>query len=173
MGPAGFTYRYVTAMIDPAISYYGIRPDDVGLNRINVIQGANLPPISDGTQLTITSGTPPGGLSIGDVYFVRNLSFNGSSYQFSLAATFGGSAISVTSNGSGVMRFYNIPDVTTKIIIAEGNPDPVNASDVYVSAFAPAYPATQSIAATLEISKPGYQSAYVNVYVTVGVPSSG
>lgn len=51
---------------------------------------------TDGQKVTFFNGTPPGGLTEGTVYFVRDAA----SDTFKVAATSGGTAIDITSAGS-------------------------------------------------------------------------
>jgi hypothetical protein len=62
--------------------------------------------LADGNRVELeapSGATLPAGVSVNTIYFVRDSTTN----TFKLAATSGGAAIDITSNGSGVVRFIN------------------------------------------------------------------
>ena len=68
--------------------------------------------LSDGDAVFVHSfGTLPGGLSAGTVYYVRDSTTN----TFKLAATSGGSAIDITSTGSGGVHYWDKPTCTISV----------------------------------------------------------
>ena len=76
--------------------------------------------LQNNDTLILTATTIPGGLAANTTYYVRDATAN----TFKLAATSGGAAIDITSNGSGVnvqADVPNLPGVTSGNILASGS----------------------------------------------------
>ncbi len=76
--------------------------------------------LSDGNIIFVTTtGTLPAGLSVNTPYYVRDSTTN----TFKVSTSAGGSAVDITSTGSGVHSFYNsvkVPDLRGTTPIGQG-----------------------------------------------------
>lgn len=104
--PAGNTVRWVGAAdLVSSGNIYGVMPNggapkefevDVSNNLIN-LPAHGYVSTSGGTKVTFYGGTPPGGLTEGNIYFV--IASGLATDQFRVSATSGGSAITLTDVG--------------------------------------------------------------------------
>jgi len=97
--PAGTTVRWFgfstasTAGTGRAVAPNGAAPKEFNVDITNNEIEAVAHGYSDGQQIVFYGGTPPGGLTAGTIYFVRDSAAD----LFKVAATAGGSAIDLTT----------------------------------------------------------------------------
>lgn len=91
--------------------------------------------LPDGTTIQVlSSGTPPGGLSVGQTYYV----VNSTGTTFKLSLTNGGAAINITTTGSGVQSLTLTTGITADVLNQEYQIAQVVSTTVYtINARAP------------------------------------
>lgn len=117
------------------------------------------PPLANGTAFTVTSaGTLPGGLAAGTTYYA--ISSNSGANTFQASLTVGGSAVSITDDGSGT-HTLTLSSALMTLEIEDDATWPASATDVLVTRGDRITNGTDSRSFTIEIARLDIEKAQV------------